>query len=93
MNRNEEKKGDEGVVGRSKERADTGETMPVLAELVSSDLLHFASQWLMAFASLPERPAIIDRVSTRCIVPGQKYGEILGICAGVVVKLSSTSTR
>ena len=57
VSRNEEKKSDECVVGRSEEEPGPRETMSVSAELqvVGSGLLRFASQWLVAFASLLER--------------------------------------
>ena len=55
VSRNEGKKRDEGVVGRSEEDPDSRETMSAFAELVDSDLLRFASQRLMAFASLLKR--------------------------------------
>ena len=76
VSRNEEKKGDEGVVGRSEEETDSREPMPVFAELVDSDLLRFASHWLMAFGSLLERLGVLvvfEQVSMTCFVPGGKY--------------------
>ena len=73
VSRNEEKKCDEGVTAGSEEDPDSRETMAMLAELVDSDLLRFASQRLMAFASPLERSGIFEPASARSIVPGGKY--------------------